>query len=141
MMILDTNVLSELMARRPRRDVLMWADAQRRGNLVTTSINVMELYAGLQLMGPSKRRIELASMIDWALDDLLAGRVMNFDRRAAIAAAALYAKRRAAGRAVELRDTQIAGIAVARRIPIATRNINHFADLDLKLVNPWGSSV
>lgn len=137
MVILDTNVLSELMARRPQAAVMAWADAQRRDQLVTTAVNVMELHSGLHLIKPGKRRQELATMLDWTLDELLGGRVLNFDRRASLTAAELYAKRRALGQTVDLRDTMIGAIALGRRIPIATRNTIHFGDLDVKVIDPW----
>jgi toxin FitB len=137
MMILDTNVLSELMTRRPAASVMAWANMQRRSQMVTTSITIMELYSGLHLLKSGKRRSELATDIEWAIDDLLDGRILNFDRSAGVAASQLYAKRREAGRSIEVRDTMVAGIAQARRIPIATRNIGHFEGLDVKVIDPW----
>lgn len=137
MIILDTNVISELMKTRPNAAVRAWADAQRRDQLVTTAITIMELTAGVAILRPGKRRDELAASIDWVIDDQLKGRVLNFDRRAAIAAAELYAARRTTGRTIDLRDTQIGGIAISRRIPVATRNTLHFEDLPVKTINPW----
>ncbi len=137
MVILDTNVLSELMATRPSESVQAWANAQRRDQLVTTVITVMELYSGVNLMKPSRRRGELETLIERALDDLLGGRVLTFDRRAAIATAEWYATQRRSGSISDIRDTQIAGIALARRIPIATRNVDHFEGLGVKVINPW----
>ena len=140
MIILDTNVLSELMLRRPHQNVMRWADSQRRNDLVTTAITEMELHSGVQLIKPSKRRIEIAAMIDWAFNELLGGRVLAFDRKAALASAGWYAKRRAMGRSIDTKDAQIAGIALARRIPIATRNVAHFDGLDVKVFDPWSAS-
>lgn len=137
MVILDTNVLSELMSGRPNTAVMAWANNQRRDQLVTTAINVMELHSGIQLLPAGRRRAELAERLDLALDQLMDGRVVNFDRKAAIAAAQWYAKCRAAGRKTGVRDTQIAGIALARRIPIATRNIAHFEGLSVRVIDPW----
>lgn len=139
MVILDTNVLSELMARRPAANVVTWANTQQRSQMVTTSITIMELYSGLHLLKSGQRRSALATDIDWAIDDLLDGRILNFDRNAGVAASQLYAKRRKAGRTIEVRDTMIAGIAQARRIPIATRNVDHFDGLAVKVINPWNA--
>lgn len=136
-MILDTNVMSELMDRRPNPRVVAWCDAQRRDRLVTTSISVLELHTGFRLMRAGRRRSDLSRKVDWAIDEFLGGRVLSFDRRAAVVAAEIYASRRAAGRTIDLRDTMIAGISLSRRIPIATRNVAHFDDLDVKTVDPW----
>ncbi len=67
----------------------------------------------------------------------LEGRVLDFDRPSAEAAAALAAERQRKGRAVDIRDTQIAGIVIGRRAKLATRNIKHFSDLSVEVVNPW----
>jgi predicted nucleic acid-binding protein len=64
-------------------------------------------------------------------------RVLDFDRSAAEAAAGLAAERKRNGRTVDMRDTQIAGIVIARRATLATRNVRHFADLTAEVVNPW----
>lgn len=71
------------------------------------------------------------------MEDVLENRVLDFDTAAAHEAAILAAGRRKAGRPVEVRDTQIAGIALARRGTLATRNVRHFDDLDVPVVNPW----
>ena len=137
MIILDTKVLSELMLRRPNPQVKAWADAQSRRQLVTTVISVMELHTGLLVIPAGKRRTELTRMIANTFDELLGGRILHFDYRAAIATAELHVSRRKAGGSGDLRDTQIAGIALSRRIPIATRNVMHFGDIDVKVINPW----
>jgi len=135
--ILDTNVISELITTAPDPKVREWANRQPRGELVTTTITVMELRAGVEKLLQSRRRRKLETDIDWALNDLLAGRVLNFDRRAACAAAAWFGTCRRAGRTVPTTDLQIAGVAISRRIPIATRDIRDFEGIGVKLVNPW----
>jgi predicted nucleic acid-binding protein len=141
MIILDTNVISELMDKAPEARVIAWADRQRRRQLLTTAVTVLELRAGAEELEDGRRRRDLENRIEWALDDLIGGRVLRFDRHAAYETAAWQARCRRAGRAVEIRDAQIAGIAIARRIPIATRNIGHFEDVGVKLINPWASAI
>ena len=88
MIILDTNVISELIKTTPNPVVRAWANGQKRDELVTTAVTVMELRAGIEKLLQSKRRQQLETDVSWALDDLLGGRVLNFDRKAAHAAAA-----------------------------------------------------
>ena len=138
MIILDTNVLSELMKRRPEPSVVAWCDSKAEGELVTTAITVMELHAGLEKLKPGARRSELAGKIDWVLDQHLNGRILNFDRKAAVATARFHQHVSALGTTIGLRDSQIAGIAISRRLRVATRNTSDFEGLDLiKLINPW----
>jgi predicted nucleic acid-binding protein len=139
--ILDTNVISELITNAPDPAVRGWANGQQKGELVTTSIIVMELRAGVEKLLQSRRRKRLEDDISWALEDLLGGRVLNFDRRAAFAAAAWFGACRRAGRTVPTTDFQIAGIAISRRIPIATRDIGDFDDVGVKLINPWAAPI
>jgi toxin FitB len=101
----------------------------------------MELRAGIERMLQSKRRNELEAALDWALDDLLGGRILNFDRRAALAAAKWHAYCRRIGHTIQTTDAQIAGIAIARSIPLATRNVHDFAGIGVKLMNPWDAPV
>ena len=138
MIILDTNVISELMERRPNPRVAEWAGRQRPDQLLTTAVNAMELRAGVERLEPGKRQRELADAIEWVLNDVLGNRVLVFDRRAANAAAAWFGRCRKEGRTIETSDTQIAGIAMSRRIPLATRNLGDFDGIDVKLIDPWG---
>lgn len=92
---------------------------------------------GLALLPPGKRRQALQASFERLLNDDLQGRVLAFDSDAATEAAALAARRQRAGRPVDMRDTQIAGIALARKATLATRNMRHFGDLALTVVNPW----
>ena len=140
MIVLDTNVISELMNRRPNPKVVSWCDSQRHSQLVTTAITVMELHAGVERLKPGRRKSELMDFLIWTLDDLLEGRVLNFDRRAAVETARFFARCKAAGRSVETRDSQIAGIAIARRVPVATRNVTHFEDAGIKIIDPWSGA-
>jgi predicted nucleic acid-binding protein len=135
--ILDTNVLSALMQTSADARVVAWLDGQPAESIWITSITVFEIRFGLAVLAAGKRRRELDAAFGRLLDEDLEQRVLDFDVAAATTAAALAANRQKAGRTVEMRDTQIAGIAVARRAVIATRNVRHFADLQVTVVNPW----
>jgi predicted nucleic acid-binding protein len=135
--ILDTNVVSELMKVVPELSVRAWAGLQRRDQLVTTAVTVMELRSGVENLLHSKRRRELDTALDWALEDLLGNRVLNFDRRAAFATGRWHAYCQRIGRIIQTTDAQIAGIAISRNMPIATRDIHDFAGIAVKLINPW----
>lgn len=141
MIILDTNVISELIDKTPEARVVAWANRQRWGQLLTTAVTVLELRAGAEELHDGRRRRELESRIEWAPDDLIGGRVLRFDRHAAYETAAWQTHCRRAGRPIDVRDAQIAGIAIARRIPIATRDVGDFEDISVKLINPWNASA
>ncbi len=137
MILLDTNVLSALMRREPDAAVIAWLDAQPSESIWITSITLFEARLGLALLPSGKRRRSLEDSLDALVTEDLQNRVLAFDATAAAEAAALGARRQQAGRPVDMRDTQIAGIAVARRATLATRNLRHFDDLPTPVVNPW----
>ncbi len=138
MMILDTNVLSALMHNEPDAKVIAWLDRQPADSVWVTSITVFEIHFGMALLAEGKRRRRLVAAFELLLEEDLEQRILNFDEAAAIKAASLAARRQQRGHGVDMRDTQIAGIALARRAALATRNLRHFSDLDVDVVNPWG---
>jgi toxin FitB len=135
--ILDTNVLSALMRTAPETSVVAWLDRQPAESVWITSITVFEARLGLALLARGRRRRALETAFTRLLEDDLENRVLDFDVAAASSAASLAAERRKAGRPADMRDTQIAGIALARRATLATRNVRHFADLKVLVVDPW----
>lgn len=137
MILLDTNVLSALMLADPDQVVVEWLDAQPAESLWTTAVTVFEIRTGLELIEPSKRRDRLTSAFEQLVTEDLDGRVLAFDRAAADAAGSAVARARRSGRPVEIRDAEIAGIALARRAMLATRNVKHFGPLGVRLVDPW----
>ncbi|WP_029923331.1 type II toxin-antitoxin system VapC family toxin [Nevskia soli] len=137
MIILDTNVLSALMQAVPEPKVVAWLDRQPSESVWITSITVFEARFGLSLLPAGRRRQALEAAFMQLLEEDLENRVLPFDDAAAAEAAALAARRQIAGRPVDFRDTQIAGIALARRAMLVTRNVRHFADLAIQVVNPW----
>jgi|SRR5271157_3734154 len=138
MILLDTNVISALMRRESDEVVLGWLNAQAAPSLWTTTINEMEVRYGIESLATGRRRDELERAFDDFLTVVIKDRMVAFDTAAARKAAELMAERKRRGRPGELRDTMIAGIALATNATIATRNVAHFGDPGLKVVNPWG---
>lgn len=136
MILLDTNVLSALMRESPEASVLRWLDRQPRLSIWTTSVTVLEIRFGLQILATSKRRSSLLQAFERLLD-AMGRRVAPFDEAAAGFAADLMTARRKKGRPGDLRDTMIAGIALAHNAALATRNVEHFRDASVRIVNPW----
>jgi len=135
--ILDTNVVSALMRREPDPPVVAWLDRQPGESMWITTITLFETRFGLALLSKGRRRQTLEGAFDRLLKEDLENRVLDFDSAAAIEAALLAAERQKVGRPVDTRDTQIAGIALARRATLATGNARHFADLKVPMINPW----
>ena len=137
MIVLDTNVLSALMQQQPDARVVAWLDRQSADSVWISSITLFEARYGLALLASGKRKKLLLERFDQFLEGDLENRVLQFDHIAATHAAQLAAERKARGRPVDMRDTFIAGIAVARHATVATRNTRHFDDLPVPVVNPW----
>jgi len=137
MMILDTNVLSALMQQQPDPHIVAWLDDQPAESIWISSITLFEARYGLALLASGRRRNVLQERFDQFLRDDLENRVLLFDTNAATQAAHLAAERKARGRPVDMRDTFIAGIALAQRATLVTRNTRHFDDLSVPVVNPW----
>lgn len=124
----------------PRDPVLVaWLDRQVQGEVWTTTVSAFEIRFGLSRLPEGRRRRALEDAFELVLRDDLAGRVAPLDYAAAIAAGTVAAQRRADGRVKDISDTFIAGIAVARRAVVVTRNVRHFDDLDSGTVDPWAN--
>ena len=139
MIILDTNVLSELMRPRPNPAVVEWMAAQPASGLFTTSITQAEILHGIRLLPAGRRRsaLETATVAMFAED--FDGRILGFGTDAAAPYARLAAERRRAGRPISHLDAQIAAIAHTVGAALATRNLVDFQDLGLRLVDPWAA--
>jgi predicted nucleic acid-binding protein len=137
MIILDTNVLSALMRQVPDQHVVTWLDRLPRTSVWTTAVTVLEIRFGVQILVAGRRR----TLLTEAFEELLARlgqRVLTFDGAAALHASDLMAARHKKGRPGDLRDTMIAGIALAQHeATLATRNTAHFEDAAIPIVNPW----
>lgn len=137
MIILDTNVISALMREEPEQRVVRWLDQQPAQSVWITSITLFEARFGIALLPKGKRQRALEVLFARLVQEDLENRIADFDATAASEAAGLAAARQKAGRHVDLRDTQIAGIAMARRAALATRNIKHFQGLKITVIDPW----
>ena len=140
MIILDTNVLSALMRRTPDPEVVAWLDDQPRSSIWISTISVLEIRYGLQILPVGRRRSLLTQAFETVLLDKIEQRIAPFDTAAALQAGDLTASRHRKGRPGDLRDTMLAGIVVAHHATLATGNTRHFEDLPVKVVNPWGAS-
>ena len=140
MIVLDTNVLSALMQAEPDRAVVRWLNGLAAESIWTTSITLLEVQFGLDVLPDGERKTALQNAFHQAVYVDMQGRILDFDAPAAAAAGTIAARQRALGRPVDMRDAQIAGIIAARRATLATRNVRHFADTGLALVDPWGAA-
>lgn len=137
MIILDTNVVSELMSQHAASQVVAWLDAQPKSEVFTTAISLFEARAGLIAMSDGRRKAGMVAAFDALTATLLHDRVLPLDGRAAEFAAQLSVLQYRSGQNVELNDRYIAGIVLARNARLATRNIKHFAEIGDRLINPW----
>ena len=137
MILLDTNVLSEIMQQIVDPAVVEWLNRQPRASVWTTAITILEIRRGILSLPNGKRRFRIAQEFDRLVEGVLEGRVAGFDEAAAEATAALITEREKRGVDLDLEDSMIAGIAIARHATLATRNARHFNDLPGKVVNPW----
>jgi hypothetical protein len=138
--ILDTDVLSALMASSPDEVVIQWLDRQPAESIWITTVTLFEVRFGIAKLPAGRRRSDLLSSFETLLEQDLENRILDFDAAAAVEAAALAAVRDRKGRPIDARDTFIAGIALARRATVATRNVRHFKDLSVPVVDPWGAA-
>jgi hypothetical protein len=139
MIILDSDVLSAAIKPGTPEHlvVLPWLDRQPVDTLGITTITLFEVLGGIERIDPGRRRSSMLEAFELAIAELFPGRIFPFDEAAARASAQLYGARRRVGRPVGSGDTQIAGIALARQAAIATRNVRHFGQLSIPVVNPW----
>ena len=137
MIIVDTNVISELLRPTPAPHVETWLAAQDGASIYFTTIGEAELRHGVALLPAGKRRSALARAIEDILEEEFRGRILPFDREAARCYAAIAVERREAGRTISQFDCQIAAIARACAAAVATRNTGDFSGCGLRLIDPW----
>ena len=138
MIVLDTNVVSEIMHPAPNPRVLRWLDKQPPQSIWISTVTLYEIRFGLQSMPPGKKQTALLALLERWLADVVQRRIANFDQAAALQAANLGAALKLKGRPRDPRDTMIAGIVLASHATLATRNTKHFEDITKSVVNPWG---
>ena len=139
MIVVDTDVVSELMRGDPNAQILAWLDSRpTRGPFVTAVIEA-EVRTGVAILPEDAHRRSLAEAAERTFGGLFAGRVLPFDSDAARACAEIVATRRSAGRPVSQADGQITATARARGMAVATRNVRDFEDIDIEVVDPWAA--
>jgi predicted nucleic acid-binding protein len=138
MIVLDTNVISEMMRSRPDEAVVRWYRSLSLRALFTTSINCAEVLVGIETMAIGRKRAELANEARAMFNTEFEGRVLSFDQHAAEHYAEIVAHRRRRGRPIDALDAQIAAIARANAMGVATRNVTDFEECGINIVNPWG---
>lgn len=139
MIILDTNVLSEVLKPVPDERVVRWMRAAPTTALSTTAICRAELLYGVLLLPQGQRRARLAAAIDAIFDVELAGRILGFDSGAADAYALIASERRASGRPISQADAMIAAVARSHGAVLATRNSRDFQGCGIELIDPWSA--
>jgi toxin FitB len=139
MIVLDTNVMSELMRAAPAPGVLAWVDGQPADELYLTSMTAAELLYGVALLPAGRRREQLAQKVGRLIDEVFEGRVIPFDSAVSVDYARIAATRARAGAPISVADAVIAATAAAAGADtLATRNVRDLPGTGLTVVNPWG---
>lgn len=137
MIVLDTNVVSEVIRPVPEARVLRWLDAQAPEALSITAVTVGEIVHGVARLPEGRRRDRLAALVEEHVTTTFAGRVLPYDADAARVGGTLLALRERAGRPMSLADAQIAAICRVHGATLATRNVRDFAATGVDVVDPW----
>ncbi len=137
MIILDTNVISELMREKPDNQVKQWLSQQKFIHLYLTTITIAEIQRGLARLPIGKRRANLETNFSHFLSSAFAGRILSFDEDAAYLYGDIAAKREKAGFHIDAVDLMIVSIAKSHAAKIATRNTKDFHSCEVELINPW----
>ena len=137
MILLDTNIISEMMRQEPNQTVACWMDNQKLSDLFLCTITLAEIHYGLNVLPLGKRRHQLETRFSEAVSALFHNRMLVFDESAAHLYGVLMSERRALGQPMHLLDGQIAAIARANTLSLATRNTRDFKHCGLTLVNPF----
>jgi toxin FitB len=141
MIVLDTNVVSEVIKPKPSARVLAWMTAYPRERLFITTITQAEILYGVELLPAGKRRAALQADIDAILNVEFAGRILPFDEPAARAFSRIAAERRGSGRPIAEFDAQIVAIASSRGASVATRNVRDFQDCGVTVLDPSAGAI
>ncbi len=140
MIILDTNVLSELIRPEPAQAVTQWLKGKTEDPLTTTAITVGEVLYGLCLLPKGRRRSDLELRFHDIIDPEIGLPVLSFDETAARSYGDIAAFRKKAGLPVHPSDIMIAAIAHSQNAAVATRNVKDFKETGVVLINPWDRS-
>ena len=137
MIVLDTNVISELSRRVPDPGVLSWLDSLAVSDVATTAITAAELRYGVARLPDGRRKRELTGMIEGILTEDFHGRILPFDERSSVQYADIVAGRGRVGRPIGVADAQIAAVCRDLNAILATRNPADFEETGIELINPW----
>lgn len=137
MIVLDTNVLSELMRPEPAGAVLDWIDAQADDDLFISAITMAEILHGIARLPGGRRKDGLHAQAMAMFEEDFADHILPFDAQAAQHYARLVAAREASGKPIALADAQIAAICREQKAGLATRNVKDFVDTGVSIINPW----
>lgn len=137
MIVIDTNVISELMRADPAPEVLAWFGEQDSEALYLSAVSEAELRRGASILPQGQRRARLMATIDAMIEEDFAGRILPFDSGATAPFATIFAGRRSSGRPISYADCQIAAIARTHNASLATRNVTDFEDCGIEVVDPW----
>lgn len=137
MIIVDTNVISELTRQRPAPRVLSWLDSLAADDVATTAITAAELLYGVERLPDGRRKTDLFAAVHGLLSNDFQGRILAFDDQAASRYAVIVAHRERLGRSIGFADAQIAAVCRAIGATLATRNTDDFEETGVDLINPW----
>ena len=138
MIVLDTNVVSEMMSATPALAVVSWLNDQEAARLFLTAVTIGEIRYGLRILPQGKRRRFLEEGFEGILTGAFAGRILAFDEAAAHRYVEVMGRRKEIGRPLDIRDGQIAAIAWVKGYAVATRNVRDFVECGVEIINPFG---
>ncbi len=139
MIVLDTNVVSEVLKPRPEPVVLAWLDRQAQATFFLATISLAESLLGLELLAEGRRKRELQTALNGVLARLFGARILAFDAECAIAYAEIVSQARQRGRAISVQDGQIAATAKVQGFAVATRDRRPFEVAGVLVIDPWGA--
>lgn len=137
MIVIDTNVLSELLKREPDQNVKSWMSRQPMTSVFTTTVTQAEILYGVTLLPDGKRKNKMMEAVQTLFSKRFMGRILPFDIEAAVDYAEIASLRRASGIPISQFDAQIAAITRTRGASLVTRNSDDFRDCGIKVINPW----
>jgi toxin FitB len=137
MIVLDTNIVSELLKRNMDASVLAWLRYENQSEHFLSSTSVMEMWFGAERIHLRSGSVHLLDATEYLVGKRFAGKILSLDSEGSAVAGRIRAKREAAGRAISVQDAQIAAICLSHGAALATRNVRDFEGLDLALINPF----
>lgn len=137
MILLDTNIISEMMKPLPQTEVVKWLNQQESNQLFISTVTIAEITYGINVLPEGRRRHQIDEAFYKIITTAFKHRVLSFDNAAAQIYGKIMAKRKLSGKPMGIADGQIAAIANSQELALATRNIRDFVDCGLKLINPF----